>query len=243
VIKMKKEEIVIEKENEKFRVRKMQEDDVEKVAKIYKESFPEHIFIRQLGDPNFFLRELSRDDTLWIVAECKKTREIVGSAALAEVPLNNSAEIERVVVDRLFRNQGVSKLMVETLVWASYKLGINYVFAWVRGMQPAMQKTFLDLGFQVGGIFPPFFVVQYKDRSTPRESINDVAIPLRELFVYMYKILRNDLAESSNLLPRLELYYIVSREIREKIERMPEGEVKKYYNNTERGESMRSENL
>jgi N-acetylglutamate synthase-like GNAT family acetyltransferase len=195
--------------------------EVEKVAKIYEESFPEHVFIKQLSDPNFFLKELDENkNTLWIVAECKQTHEIVGCAALAEVPLNYSAEIERVVVHKPFRNNGISKLMCESLVNAAKELGDNYVFAWVRGTQPAMQKTFLDLGFEVGAIVPPFFVVLYKDKFTPRKSVDEVAVPLREPFVYMFKILSNDVAMYSNLVPELELLNRLFEEAREKVKRM-----------------------
>jgi L-amino acid N-acyltransferase YncA len=174
----------------------MTKEDVEEVANIYATSFPEHVFIERLTNPEFFCGQLLREDIMWIVAEERESQKLVGAAALAQIPLNYSGEIERVVVEKTARGQGISKMLVGSLVDAAERLGINYLFAWVRGAQPAMQKTFLDLGFEVGGVFPPPYVVMYqrgeKGRLEPRRSLNGTGIPMRELFVFMYKILRDD---------------------------------------------------
>jgi N-acetylglutamate synthase-like GNAT family acetyltransferase len=175
----------------------MKEKDAEEVANIYATSFPEHVFIQSLTDPCFFRRELSKEDIMWVVAEEKESQKLVGAAALAQIPLNYSGEIERVVVERMARGQGISKMLVGSLVDAAERSGINYLFAWVRGAQPAMQKTFLDLGFEVGGVFPSPYVVMYQrgegaDRLEPRRSLSEPGEPKRELFVFMYKILTDD---------------------------------------------------
>ncbi|MEM5875356.1 MAG: GNAT family N-acetyltransferase [Candidatus Aenigmatarchaeota archaeon] len=191
----------------------MEEKDIEGVAKLYRENFPEHVFIEILSDPEKWKQQLKDENKFWLVTEDKESGEIVGCAGLEVNFLNSSAEIERVVVAKPFRNKGISKMMCEALVDVSEKLGINYVYAWVRGAQPAMQRTFLRLNFRDSVVVPPFVVLYNGNR--PRESMNEEREPRREEFVFMYKLLKDDRADYTQLLEAIRLKKEIEEIIRE----------------------------
>lgn len=187
---------LLESKGRQIGIRKLKESDAEGVACLYEENFPEHVFIEALREPETWRKKAdltSRGEEVWVVAQDTLNNNIVGCAGLVPIPLNNSAEIERVVVAKDYRGIGISKEMIRTLENEAEEKGVTYFFAWVRGAQPAMQKTFLNLGYRVFGIGVPFFVVMYEDSKTPRRSINNEARPMREIFVLMYKSKSNDL--------------------------------------------------
>jgi N-acetylglutamate synthase-like GNAT family acetyltransferase len=158
-------------------IRPAKQEDLEKMARLYEAGFPEHIMVRRgiLNNPDELAKKISDPDQTWVVADTGS--KIIGVAALAVVPPVGLGEIERVCVAQPFRGNGVAKSMCSYLVEDAIRKDIGFVEAFARGTQPAMQKTFDNLGFKVYGIAPRF------------EVMHDDSI-VREPFVHMGRLLK-----------------------------------------------------
>ena len=154
-------------------------DDVRKVAELYRLNFPEHILVKRkvLSYPKRIRQEFLTDSKKWLLTSLDD--RIVGSSALEISDWNSAAEIERVVVAKELRGNGIAKEMCRTLTEdVAEPIGVKYLFAHARGQEYGMQKALQDNGFKVGGIMPVFYV-------------NHGGREIRENFVYMYKFLNN----------------------------------------------------
>lgn len=169
-----------------YSVRPARQEDLAKMAQLYETSFPEHIMVHRgiLNNPDELAKKISDPDQTWVVAE--KGPEIVGVAALAVIPPVGLGEIERVCVANPFRGNGIAKDMCSYLFEDAIKRDLGFVEAFARGTQPAMQKTFANLGFGVYGIAPRF------------EVIHNGRI-VREPFVHMGKILKPESVDLAGL--------------------------------------------
>jgi len=149
------------------------------ISQLYSSAFPEHILVHDhvLDNPEFIAREIEDGKKFYVAAEFNNA--IVGAAALAYEPKLRGGEIERVVVDPRFRGNGVCKNLCKVLVGEAHVLDLDFVEAFARGTQRAMQQTFHDLGFRVYGISPRFAVL-------PEGKI------VREQFVHMGRVLKPD---------------------------------------------------
>jgi len=166
--------------------------DSEKVANLYKINFPEHILVKRgiLSNPEKMKEEFQKENKRWLIAELDK--KIVGCSAVEFSEWNSAAEIERVVVAKNMRNNGIAKKMCKALIDKIAKPeGVKYVFAHARGPQYGMQKVLKDLDFKAVGIMPVFYV-------------NHEGREIRENFVYMCRFLNggeNEIESEDNLIP------------------------------------------
>lgn len=158
-------------------VRKAEMKDIEQMARLYSNSFPEHIMVHRglLNNPEYLVKRIQNPDEIWAVEE--KDGEIVGEAALAMIPPIGLAEVERVCVARPFRGNGVAYNICGFLVDQANKHDIGFVEAFARGNQPAMQKTFEKLGFRVYGVAPRFEVLH--DDKIVREQFVHMGLELK----------------------------------------------------------------
>lgn len=178
------------------KIRKAAPSDVEKIARLYEKSFPEHIMVRRglLNSPSYISDRISSDSEVWVVAE--NEGEIVGVAALAIAPPIGLGEIERVCVGREHRGNGTAYKMCSALVDEAVQRGLGFVEAFARGDQPSMQRTFEKLGFTVYGVAPRFEVVH-----------GDKVV--REQFVHLGKELKPETVDESGmrLIPSAQRLY------------------------------------
>jgi N-acetylglutamate synthase-like GNAT family acetyltransferase len=177
-------------------IRKAALSDVEKIARLYEKSFPEHIMVRRglLSSPSYISEHIQSDSEVWIVAE--KGGEIVGVAALAIAPPIGLGEIERVCVGREHRGHGTAYEICSALVDEARRRGLGFVEAFARGDQPPMQRTFEKLGFMVYGVAPRFEVM-HGDRV------------VREQFVHLGKEIKPETVDESGmrLIPAAQRIY------------------------------------
>lgn len=158
-------------------IRPATEQDLQRIADLYTTSFPEHIMVHRgiLNNPKYLTQKISDPEQQWVVAEVNN--EILGVAALAIAHPVGLGEIERVCVARPFRGNGIASAICSYLTRKAEEEGLGFVEAFARGNEPAMQRTFQKLGFQVFGIAPRFEVMH-------GDSV------VRELFVHFGKVLR-----------------------------------------------------
>jgi N-acetylglutamate synthase-like GNAT family acetyltransferase len=177
--------------------------DSEEIAELYKASFPEHILVKRgvLSDSRKIKEQLYLENKKWVVADLDE--KIVGCSTLEASEWNAAAELERIVVAKNMRGNGIAKEMCKTLIEdVAQPIGVKYVFAHARGPEYAMQKTLQNLGFKIGGIMPVFYV-------------NHDGRDIRENFVYMFRFLNegeNEVESIDNLIP-------VAKKFQELIER------------------------
>lgn len=151
--------------------------DAEVVAELYKIHFSEHILVKWnvLSNPEEIKKQFKEENKKWVVAEHEN--KIVGCGAIEVSEWNKAAELERIVVAREMRGKGIAKKICESLLYdIAEPVGVRYVFAHARGPEYGMQKALSDLGFEVGGIMPVFYV-------------NHGGREIRENFVYMLRFL------------------------------------------------------
>jgi RimJ/RimL family protein N-acetyltransferase len=158
-------------EKEDFLVRRMTPSDLDNIAKLYTENFPEHILVHRgiLNNFTYLEGKINDPDQVWAVGE--HDERMVGVAALAIFPPIGSAEIERVCVEKSFRGNGVARGICSYFVDLARQLGLGYIEAFARGNEPAMQRTLEKLGFQVYGISPKFEVM-HGDKVVREEFVN-----------------------------------------------------------------------
>ncbi|RME55187.1 GNAT family N-acetyltransferase [Candidatus Woesearchaeota archaeon] len=161
----------------KVNVRKAIKGDAQKIAQLYGESFSEHIMVQRglLNDKTYIENRLDNADEDWVVAEFDG--DVAGVAALAKIKPVGLAEIERVCVDKRYRGNSLAYNMCKHLVDAAVEDNMGFVEAYARGDQPAMQKTFYNLGFKVYGVSPRFEVVH--DEKVVREQFVHMGLELK----------------------------------------------------------------
>lgn len=167
------------KKIDEFILREPRLGDCENIASLYKNDFPEHILVKWgvLSNPEKVKEQISTENKKWIIAESKN--RIIGSSALEVSEWNSAAEIERAVVAKDMRGNGIAKGMCRTLIdEVAEPIGVKYLFAHARGQEYGMQKSLQNCGFKVGGIMPVFYV-------------NHNGREVREYFVYMFRFLNN----------------------------------------------------
>ena len=159
------------------RVRLAEKQDVVQIARLYNDSFPEHIMVQRkvLNNPVYLADRCNNPDEVWAVEE--QNGIIRGIAALAIIPPVGLGEIERVCVDRNTRGQGIAYKISDLLLNAARARNLGFVEAWARGDQPAMQRTFEKLGFKVYGVAPRFEVVH--DEEVVREQFVHMGLELK----------------------------------------------------------------
>jgi len=140
-------------------VRPLTDEDCENVAKLFANSFKEHIMVNRglLSNPSYIINRLKNPDESWVVEE--DNGMIRGVSALAICFPVGLGEIERVCVDVPHRGNGVALSMCNYLVNLASEKNLGFVEAFARGNEPAMQRTFDKLGFRVYGVAPRFEVV------------------------------------------------------------------------------------
>ena len=158
-------------------VRPATEQDLEQIAGLYNSSFPEHILVQRnlLNNPSYLKERIQNPDERWVVGE--KNGRITGIAALALCLPIGLGEIERVCVDGAYRGNGIAEYMCKSLVDEAKTLDLGFVEAFARGDQPAMQRTFEKLGFQVYGVSPRFEVVH--NGKVVREQFVNMGLKLK----------------------------------------------------------------
>lgn len=175
-----------------FVLREPKAYDSKKVAELYKTSFPEHILAKRgvLSDSERLREQFKLENKKWSIAETGE--RIVGSSALEISEWNTAAELERIVVAKDMRGNGIAKDMCKTLIDdVAQPIGIKYLCAHARGPEYGMQKTLQNLGFKVGGVIPVFYV-------------NHDGRDVRENFVYMFRFLNGgegEVESFDNLIP------------------------------------------
>lgn len=128
-------------------VRLMQKQDVLPLVKMEQE-----IFSVPWSEQNF-ADLLTRDYCLYLVAE--KCDEIVGFAGLTK--LDNEGDIDKVMVRKDCRGEGVSSILMENLLEEGRKRGIEAFTLEVRaGNVPAI-GLYTKFGFVSEGIRPRFY--------------------------------------------------------------------------------------
>ena len=173
-------------------LREAQKRDCEKMANLYKNSFPEHILVLWgfLSDPKYLEKEIKAKDKKWLVTELD--RRIVGSSALEVSDWNDAAELERIVTEKEMRGNGIAKGMCKALTYEiAEPIGVKLNFAWARAQEYPMQKVLYDIGFRPRETSPEFYV-------------NHDGRIVRENFVRMTKYLNgceDEIESFDNLIP------------------------------------------
>lgn len=90
----------------------------------------------------------SRDVELWVVRDGKK---IIGMGTLATAPVPTSlhASIEDVVVDKMYRGQGLGRRIVQTLIKRARARGARHVGLTSRPDRAAANTLYKKLGFKI----------------------------------------------------------------------------------------------
>jgi len=151
--------------------------DVEQMARLYNESFPEHIMVHRnfLNNPDYLSARIKNSDECWVVEESDNV--IRGVAALAIASPVGLGEIERVCVDKRCRGQGIALSLCSRLVDEAILANLGFVEAFARGDQPGMQRTFDKLCFKVYGVAPRFEIMH--DGKLVREQFVHMGLELK----------------------------------------------------------------
>ena len=162
-------------------VRRANQNDVNQIATLYDNFFPEHIMVRRgfLNNPEYIAQRLENFDEFWAVEQLES--EIRGVAALAISTPVGLGEIERVCVGIEHRNNGIAKKLLAKLITESKRRDLGFVEAFARGDQPSMQAAFEKNGFRVYGVSPRFEIVH--EGKVVREQFVHMGLELKPLTI------------------------------------------------------------
>lgn len=134
-------------------VRQMEPKDIVQVAEIEKNTFS------QPWSEASFRDTLSRDDTLYLVAE--KQGEILGYCGLWQSL--DEGEIPNVAVKETYRGRGVGEALLAELILQGKERGITAYTLEVRAGNKAAIRLYEKLGFLSEGIRPCFYKKPVED--------------------------------------------------------------------------------
>lgn len=159
-------------------------DDAENIAKLYNDHFSEHILVHRniLNNPEYVSNQIKDSNQKWVVSDINN--EIVGSAVLAMAKVVGLGDIERICVNSDFRGKGLANHLVNRLVEVGKDENLGYLTADARVNTPAMQKTFLNLGFNAYCVTPKFEIINLDNNQVVRELFAHMGCLLKPETVY-----------------------------------------------------------
>lgn len=128
-------------------IRKLQEADIEPLARIEAESFS------MSWSPQDFADLLSRSYCTYLVAEVDG--QVVGSCGMTNIC--NEGNIDNVVVAEGFRGQGIAQELLARLIAMGESDGVEAFTLEVRVSNAAAIHVYEKLGFVSEGIRPGFY--------------------------------------------------------------------------------------
>ncbi len=134
-------------------IRKLQESDIPVLSKIEERSFS------MPWSPQDFADLLSREYCFYLVAEVDG--EVVGCCGLTNI--QNEGNIDNVVVDENYRNQGIGRRLMEELIRSGEADGIEAFTLEVRVGNATAIRLYEKCGFVSEGIRPRFYEKPVED--------------------------------------------------------------------------------
>lgn len=134
-------------------IRKLQEADIEPLAKIEAEAFS------MPWSPKDFADLLSRSYCTYLVAEIEG--QVVGSAGMTNIC--NEGNIDNVVVAEGFRGQGIARKLLQELLALGEREGVEAFTLEVRVSNTVAIHVYEKLGFVSEGIRPGFYEKPMED--------------------------------------------------------------------------------
>lgn len=152
---LKKLLVFVQKVNEikNFEIVKAEDNYLDEIYKIEKESFPDSWSIESLKS------EISNKNTIFLVAvyEMEVSGYIFGKISV------ESADILKIAVKLQFRCLGVSKLLLKAFIGNAIKFGIKKLFLEVRVSNSIAISLYKSFGFKVVGIRKNFYAGPKED--------------------------------------------------------------------------------
>lgn len=128
-------------------IRRMQEEDLEQVAAIERETFSLPWSLKSFRDA------CEREDNIYLVA--RNEGEVLGYVGMWAVM--GEGEITNVAVKETARRQGVAARLMEELICVGRELGTDIFFLEVRESNEAARKLYEKQGFSQIGIRKNFY--------------------------------------------------------------------------------------
>ena len=128
-------------------IRKMTEDDLERVVDLESQSF---------SDPwslNVYRDTLKIDGVIYLVYETEG--DIVAAAGVRNIV--GDGEITNVMTDRRYRGRGIAFALLEELIKAGRQIGVHDFTLEVRAGNRHAIKLYEKLGFVSEGVRPDFY--------------------------------------------------------------------------------------
>jgi len=130
-------------------IRPMELRDVEAVAEI------EKICFTTPWSENAYRDTLSNENALYLVAETKDTKMIVGMCGVLKIL--DEGDISNVAVHPDYRRKSIAKQMMEELLSRGQKFGIDVFTLEVRAGNEAAVKLYEYFGFKTEGLRKRFY--------------------------------------------------------------------------------------
>lgn len=130
-------------------IRPMELRDVEAVAEI------EKICFTTPWSENAYRDTLSKENALYLVAETKDTKMIVGMCGVLKIL--DEGDISNVAVHPDYRRKSIAKQMMEELLSRGQKFGIDAFTLEVRAGNEAAVKLYEYFGFKTEGLRKRFY--------------------------------------------------------------------------------------
>lgn len=130
-------------------IRPMELRDVEAVAEI------EKICFTTPWSENAYRDTLSNENALYLVAETKDTKMIVGMCGVLKIL--DEGDISNVAVHPDYRRKSIAKQMMEELLSRGQKFGIDAFTLEVRAGNEAAVKLYEYFGFKTEGLRKRFY--------------------------------------------------------------------------------------
>ena len=130
-------------------IRPMELRDVEAVAEI------EKICFTTPWSENAYRDTLSNENALYLVAETKDTKMIVGMCGVLKIL--DEGDISNVAVHPDYRRKSIAKQMMEELLSRGQKFGIDAFTLEVRAGNEAAVKLYEYFGFKTEGLRTRFY--------------------------------------------------------------------------------------
>lgn len=136
----------INKVNEAYRVRRLYPDDIAKITVIYKEVFESYPF--PIHQYDYILKTMN-EQVQYFGAECNGELAAIASSEIDKKSLN--AEMTDFATSKAYRGRNLSGLILEEMEKKMQQQGIKTLYTIARLNSVAMNKTFLNYGYNYSG--------------------------------------------------------------------------------------------